>query len=94
MATKTTKPEVNNDSIVVLSTSVGEYLVIRANPTDQAVRGYVTEQTRRFTAGHAAGPSGIPSYQIYGAARFETEAGWINGEQPEESIDISDLIVA
>lgn len=83
-----------SESVVVLSTSVGENLVIRANPSDDAVRGFVTEQSARFTSGQAGGPSGIPAYQIYGAARFVTELSWIEGDQPIEAIDISDIIPA
>lgn len=73
-------PADNSDSIVVLQTSVGEDLVLRANPTDKAVRSFVEEAAKRFKSGAPGGPSGIPAYEIYNAKRYSSEWDWIQGE--------------
>jgi hypothetical protein len=81
-----------DESIVVLDTHIGEPLVIRANPSDEAVRGFVEEHTRRYVAGEAGGPSGIAAYRIFNAKRFVSEAEWMAGTDAADEIDITDLL--
>lgn len=80
------------DSVVVLNTNVGEDLVIRSNPTDDAVRGFVEEHTRRYLAGQPGGPSGIPAYRIFNAKRYTDEDSYLTGSTPVNEIDIADLL--
>lgn len=88
---KVTDP--NENSVVVLSTHVGEDLVIRANPTDESVRGFVEEHTRRYLAGEAGGPGGHPAFRIFTATRFVSEISYLtHDESPSSEIDISDLL--
>ena len=95
MATKKTtttkKAKAAATSVVVLDTHVGQPLVIRANPTDEAVRGFVTEHSRRYLAGEPGGPSGIAPYRIFNAFRFDSEEAWLEGAEGVE-IDIADLL--
>lgn len=92
--TTTRKPtkKALESSVVVLATAVGEPLVIRANPTDDEVRGFVQEHTRRYLAGEAGGPSGIPPFRIFTATRYVDEITWINGGDPVGTIEIEDLL--
>jgi hypothetical protein len=87
-----TKKAIPDDSVVALITSVGMPLIIRANPTDEAVRSFVEEHTRRYIAGEAGGPSGIPPYRIYEAARYNNEQSFLDGEEHIDLIDIADLL--
>jgi hypothetical protein len=80
------------DSIVVLTTHVGEDLVIRANPSDEEVRGFVQEHTRRYLAGEAGGPSGIPPFRIFAANRFASEFSWVSGDDSVGGVEIADLL--
>ena len=80
------------NSIVVMETSVGQPLVLRANPTIKDVRGFVEEHTRRYLAGEAGGPSGIPAFRIYNAKRYANELSWLEGESPTATVDIADLL--
>lgn len=82
----------NEDAIVVLTTSVGFPLVIRANPSDESVRSFVEEHTRRYIAGEPGGPSGIPPYRIFGAKRYSSELVYLEDGEAVEDIDIADLL--
>lgn len=93
--TTTRKPRAKKhpaDSVVVLATATGEQLVIRANPTDDEVRGFVEEHTRRYLAGEAGGPSGIPPYRIFTASRYKDEASWLAAEDAIATVEIADLL--
>lgn len=79
-------------SVVVLETSVGEDLFIRGNPTDDEVRSYVEEQTKRYIAGGAAGPSGIPAFRVFNAKRYPSEGEFYAGADVLGEIEISDLL--
>lgn len=80
------------DSVVGLDTQVGETLLIRANPSDDAVRGWVEEHMRRYIAGEPGGPSGIPAYRIFTAKRYASEEAHLAGDAPVAEIDITDLL--
>ncbi len=91
--TKVAETDPSENYIVVLTTSVGEDLVIRANPTDEDVRGFVEEHTRRYLAGEAGGPGGHPAFRIFTATRFVSEISYLTrDESPSSEIDISDLL--
>lgn len=92
--TRVTKAKATDDSVVALATSVGETLILRANPSDGDVRRFVEEHTRRYVFGEAGGPSGIPPFRIFTAERFVSELAWINGDPFTATIDIEDLVVA
>ena len=64
----------NPDRVAVLRTHVGHPLIIRANPTEEAVLGFVEEQNRRYHAGEPAGPSGQPAFLVVSGMWFESEA--------------------
>ena len=92
MAPRKKKAVAGDESVVVLETHVGQPLVIRANPSDEAVRGFVEEHTRRYIAGEAGGPSGIPPFRIYTAKRYADELAFLDGEDPVEDVEIADLL--
>ena len=84
--------------VVVLTTAVGEDLVIRSNPTDAEVRKFVKEHTRRQLAGEVSGydlrGQAYQAHRIFTAKRYSSEALYLGaeaGSEPEE-IDISDLL--
>lgn len=81
----------NENRVAVLETHVGEPLVIRANPSEEAVKGFVAEHNRRYHAGEPGGPDGNAAYLIKGAKFYEDEASFLNGEDAEEEIDLSEL---
>lgn len=82
------------DQVVVLTTSVDHPLVIRANPSDEEVRGFVAEHTRRYVAGEPGGPSNIPAYRIFTAKRYADEVTFITGGDNFEEVNIADLLPA
>lgn len=82
----------NSDSVVVLNTHINEDLVIRGNPTKAQVRKFVKEHHRRYLAGEAGGPSGIPPYRIFNAKRYASEGEYLNGADAVEEIEVSDLL--
>lgn len=90
--TRKKKTEGQPDSIVVMNTSIGEDLVLRSNPDDEAVRTFVEEHTKRYVAGQPGGPSGIQPYRIFNALRYPNEADYLLGEADGVEIDISDLL--
>ena len=85
------KKTINEDRVAVLSTHVGEPLVIRANPSKEQVVGFVAEHNRRYHAGEAGGPDGNAAYLVQGAKFYENEAAFLNGEDAESDIDLSEL---
>jgi hypothetical protein len=87
-------PEVEINKVVVLTTSIGHDLVIRSNPTDQDVRNFVGEHTRRYIEGAAGGPSGIPAYRIFSAKRYTDEPSFLKGEDNLDEVNIADLLPA
>ena len=92
MAPRKKKAVAGDESVVVLETHVGQDLVIRANPTDEAVRGFVEEHTRRYVAGEAGGPSGIPPFRIYTAKRYADELAYLDGTEAVAEVEIQDLL--
>lgn len=88
---KTKKTEVS-DNVVILQTSVGEDLVLRSGPSDEDVRNYVQEHTKRYIAGQPGGPSGIPAFRIFTAKRHSNEFEYLAGVSEGVEIDISDLL--
>lgn len=80
------------NSVVVINTHVGHDLVIRANPTDEAVRGFVAEHHRRYIAGEPGGPSGIPAYRLFTAKRYADEESYLAGSRPVAEIDLGDIL--
>lgn len=91
---KTTKAQADplENSVVVLETHVGIPLVIRANPTDEAVHSFVEEHHRRYLAGEAGGPSGEPAYRIFNARRYTDETAFDTGTDPVAEIDLGDIL--
>lgn len=88
----------NPNEIVVLTTSVGEELVIRSGPTDVEVRNFVREHTRRQLAGEVSGydlrGEAHQAHRIFTAKRYSSEVFFLGaegGSEPEE-IDISDIL--
>lgn len=80
------------NSVVVIDTHVGHDLVIRANPSDEDVRGFVAEHHRRYIAGEPGGPSGIPAYRLFTAKRYTDEESYLGGAEAVAEIDLSDLL--
>lgn len=80
------------NAVVALHTHVGETLVIRANPTDDEVKAFVAEHSRRYHTGEAGGPSGIPAYRIHKAERYASELDVDNEEVAGEEIDLTDVL--
>jgi len=85
-------PEVEINKVVVLSTSVDHPLIIRSNPTDEDVRSFVAEHTRRYVAGEQGGPSGISAYRIFTAKRYADEETFIRGGDNIDEVNIADLL--
>jgi hypothetical protein len=84
--TKKTATE-NPDRVAVLRTHVGIPLFIRANPSEEAVRGFVEEHNRRYHAGEPGGPSGQPAYLILGASYYDSEDAYY--ADPDSGVEIS-----
>lgn len=85
-------PETNDQRVAVLATHVGNPLVIRSNPSEEEVRGFVEEHNRRYHAGEAGGPSGVAAFKIVGAKFYTSELDFINDpDEDDGEIDISDL---
>lgn len=82
------------DQVVVLTTSVDHPLVIRSNPSDEDVRGFVAEHTRRYLAGEPGGPSSIPAYRIFTAKRYVNEVTFLTGGDNVSEVNIADLLPA
>jgi hypothetical protein len=73
-----TKKKASADRIAVLRTHTGFPLLIRGNPTEAEVRGFVAEHNRRYHSGEPAAPPipgrpPAPAYLILGGAWFEEE---------------------
>lgn len=83
---------VNKNRIAVLETARLP-LVIRSNPTQKSVFGFVEEQHRRLVAGEPCGPSGEPAFQITGAKYYESEEAWLAGK-PGKTIPLSASLLA
>ena len=86
-----TKKTENADRVAVLSTHVGENLLIRSNPDEDTVREFVKEHNRRYHAGETGGPSGIPAYLIIGASYYDNELDVEDLNTSGTEIDISGL---
>jgi len=63
----------NPERVALLQTHVGSNLLIRSNPSEADVVGFVTEHNRRYYAGEPGGPSGQPAFLIQSAAFFDNE---------------------
>lgn len=74
----------NPNRVAVLTTHTGFPLFLRANPSEQDVIGFVTENNRRYHAGEPSGPSGQPALLVKSAAFYESEEDALadNGAQP------------
>lgn len=59
--------------IAVITTSSGHPLILRSDPSVEDVRAFVAEVKRRYVAGEAGGPSGIPAELPISAAFFDSE---------------------
>ena len=77
--------------VCVLGTHIGESLILRSNPSDELVRGFVKEHLRRYHAGEPGGPSRMPAYKILSATYYESEIAFREGRGKQDEIDISDL---
>ena len=92
MATATKdKKEASASRVCVLETSIGEPLIVRANPSKDDVRGFVGEHLRRYHAGEDGGPGGHPPHKILTATYYESELAFHEGDGKQEEVDISDL---
>lgn len=81
------------ESIVVLTTSVGEDLVIRSGPTNDEVRSFVKTAVKRFINGLPGGPDPeLPAYQVYSARRYPDELSYLFKTHGGTSIKIEDLL--
>ena len=83
--------KVNPRRCAALYTHVDRVLIIRANPTVEAVKGFVLEHNRRYHKGEPGGPSGLPAFRIHRAAFFDDEMDAKEGFEGEE-IDLSDVL--
>jgi len=71
---KTAKKKDQSGRVAVLLTHVNIPLVLRANPTEEEVLGFVKEQNRRYHNGDPGGPSGLPAVLVREAAFFDEES--------------------
>lgn len=92
-AKKAATQEVNLDArVVVLHTHTGQPLILRSNPSEDEVKGFVREHNRRFHAGEAGGPSGLPSRLIQFAEEYDREEDLYDTNSEGREIDISDVL--
>lgn len=89
--TKKNKVAEENPRIAVLSTHTAENLYLRANPTEEEVRGFVKEHNRRYHAGEPGGPGGSPALLIIGASFYDADDDLEDPEVVGQEIDISGL---
>lgn len=82
----------NPNRVAALETHIGETLIIRANPTKAAVRQFVEEHNRRYTAGETGGPSGQPALKILDAMYYPNERAVHDPDVDGTPIDVADLI--
>ena len=68
---KAARRKANLDRVAVMTTTVGELLVLGSDPTEDEVRGFVAEQNRRFWAGEPGGPGGSEPVLVTSARYFE-----------------------
>ena len=80
------------DRVAVLETHVGETLTIRSNPTEEAVRSFVSEHNRRYHEREQGGPSGIPALHVIRAEWYPEEEIEYDPANSLGEIDISDLL--
>lgn len=86
------RKKANPDRVAALYTHIGDVLVIRANPSEDAVKGFVAEHSRRYHTGEPGGPSGIPAYHINSAKFFDSESDVYNESVEGEEIDLSEVL--
>lgn len=86
------KKKVNPDRVAALYTHVGEVLVLRANPTEEEVLGFVAEHTRRYYSGEPGGPSGIPPYLIHKVVFYDSESDIYDDSKNGPELDISSAL--
>lgn len=77
-----------DQKICVLETSSRFPLVIRGNPTDSEVKGFILEQQKRYWEHHPCGPSGEPAYRITSATWYDSEEDWLYGRGSAGALDI------
>lgn len=84
----------NDREIVVIAVTFGEPLIMRSSPTDEDVKGFVTEHKRRHEAGMPGGPDGYPAVGILEAVRYPDEDSFKRGDVDSvgEPIDLSDVL--
>lgn len=92
------KKKASPDRVAVLRTHVGFPLVIRGNPTEEQVRGFVAEHNRRYHAGEPGSPPipgqpPAPAYLVLGGAWFEAEVPSDEYDfEGAEAIDLSGVL--
>jgi hypothetical protein len=91
-ARKKAAPKVPETRVAVLRTDSFP-LVIRGNPSEEEVRGFVAEHSRRHVHGEAGGPNGERAHAIQDAFWFDEEPA--EGEfdfEGAEQIDLGDSL--
>lgn len=92
MATKAkTATAENPNRVAVIATHTGEPLILRSNPSEEAVRSFVAEVKRRYHAGEVGGPSGIPARLPLSASFFEDEGDLHDFNKTGTEIDLSGI---
>ncbi len=79
------------ERVAVLRTHLDWDLVIRANPTDEEVLGFVVEHNRRYHAGLPGGPSGIPAFLVTQVQFYADETDKDDPAKAIGELDISNL---
>ena len=82
----------HNSRIVVLETHTGQPLILRSNPSKEEVDAFVEEHNRRYHAGEAGGPSGLPSRLIKSAHEYDREEDLYDTETEGREVDLSDAL--
>lgn len=81
----------NPDRVAVLITEQGDNLIIRANPTQKAVKNFIVEHNRRYRANEPGGPSGEPAQHIVGAEYYPSELE-INDPEKAKPINVKSIL--
>lgn len=83
------KRKANINRVAVLATAAGEPLIIRGDPSEEAVLEFVRAHHGRFLVNGVGGPAGMPARQIVGAAYYENEADLADFSTEGTEIDLS-----
>ena len=83
----------NVNRVAVLETEGGDTYIIRANPSVDEVRGFVSEHNYRAANQIPGGPSGLVAQKVVTACYWTSERHFIKGKaQGRRTIDITDLV--